>query len=95
MIVGCCRVTLVLHGVRSLKEKRSIVKTILHRVVNKHRVSGAEVGRQDSHDGAELGFAMVGTNRRILNAAMDKILLQIEELGLAEVIGEDLEIINL
>ena len=95
MIVGCCRVDLALHGVRSLKEKRSVVKTILHRATRKFHVSGAETGDQDRHQSAELGFAMVGSNGRMLNSAMDKLLVYIGELGLAEVVGEEIEIIHL
>ena len=95
MIVGCCRVDLALHGIHSLKEKRSVVKAILHRVTSKFHVSGAETGDMDMHQSAELGFAIVGNDRRFVNSMLDKILNHIEALGLAEVVGEDVEIINL
>lgn len=95
MIVGCCRVNLALHGVRSLKEKRSVIKTILHRTTTKFKISGAETGDMDLHQRAELGFVVVSNNRRFANSVLDKILNYIENLGLAEVIEEDIEILDL
>jgi uncharacterized protein YlxP (DUF503 family) len=95
MIVGCARVSLALHGVGSLKEKRSIVKTVLHRATTKFHVAGAETDDLDYPQSAELGFAMVGNDRRVINSALDKLLDYLDGLGLAEVVGEEIEILNL
>ena len=49
MIIGACTITLHLHGVRSLKEKRSIIKSLQARLRNEFNVSVAEVDAQDIH----------------------------------------------
>ncbi len=43
MIIGACTITLQLYGLRSLKEKRSIVKSVLARMRSKFNVAAAEV----------------------------------------------------
>jgi uncharacterized protein len=95
MIVGCARVGLALHGVNSLKEKRSVVRTVLHRTTTKFHVAGAETGDLDYPQSAELGFALVGNDRRFVNSVLDKMLVYLNDLGLAEVVEEDIEILNL
>jgi len=43
----------------SLKDKRSVVRTILEGAHRRFRVSAAETGSADLHQRAELGFAVV------------------------------------
>jgi uncharacterized protein YlxP (DUF503 family) len=38
---------------------------------------------------------MVGNDRRMINSALDKLLDYLDGLGLAEVVGEEIEILNL
>ena len=59
MVVGVCQISLSLPGVTSLKAKRSIVRKVLDRTSNKFNVAAAEVGQQDTHRQAVLGFAVV------------------------------------
>ncbi len=95
MVVGIGSITFRLHECRSLKSKRKIVKSIVAQVRNKFNVSIAEVGFNDIYQRSEIGFALVGNNRQVLNSKMDKLLNMVEALGLAEIIDTDLEIINL
>ncbi|NOZ87565.1 MAG: DUF503 domain-containing protein [Deltaproteobacteria bacterium] len=94
MVVGVCRVGLMLPGCSSLKEKRSIVKRILGRVRAKFNVAGAEVGYQDIRDRARLGFAAVGSDRDLLRNVLEKLVDFIEAQYLGEVIEEDFEVEN-
>ncbi|MCA1725487.1 MAG: DUF503 domain-containing protein [Thermomicrobia bacterium] len=55
MIVGVARITLELPGAHSLKEKRSVVKSLLARLQNRFNVSAVEVAAQDT-----LGIAVIG-----------------------------------
>ncbi|GAA1929861.1 DUF503 domain-containing protein [Streptantibioticus ferralitis] len=50
---------LLLGDVRSLKEKRSIVRPIVAELQRRYGVSVAEVGDQDLYRRAEIGIAMV------------------------------------
>lgn len=52
-------VELHLPGVRSLKEKRRIVKSLQDRLHARYRVSIAETRHHDLHQRAELGIAVV------------------------------------
>jgi uncharacterized protein YlxP (DUF503 family) len=95
MVVGLGHVTLRLHGCRSLKEKRQVVKTVIHRLQDKFNVSAAEVGANDIHQRAEIGVASVGNDRQLINSKLDKIFNFVENLGLAEVIDTEMEILNI
>jgi uncharacterized protein YlxP (DUF503 family) len=95
MVVGIGNITFRLHECRSLKSKRKIVKSIVGQIRNKFNVSIAEVGANDVYQRSEIGFALVGNNRQVLNSKMDKLLNMVDSLGLAEIIDTDLEIISL
>lgn len=54
---------IVLPGCRSLKEKRSFVRSILDRSRRKFQVAAAEVGDLDIHGSTVLAFAAVSNER--------------------------------
>lgn len=95
MVVGLGIITFRLHDCRSLKGKRKIVKSIINRLRNTFNVSVAEVGSNDIYQRAVIGFALVGNNRMVINSKIDKIFNLADELGLAEIIDNEMEIINL
>ena len=95
MVIGLGIITFRLRDCRSLKGKRKIVKSIITRVRNRFNVSVAEVASQDLHQRAEVGFALVGNDQRLVNAKMDKILNMVDEIGLAEMIDTEMEIIHI
>lgn len=95
MVVGVCQLRLILHNVFSLKEKRGIVKRITGRVKSKFPVSIAEVGDNDLLQSAVIGFCIIGNERAFINSVLDKVIDFIENLYLAEIIDQDIEIINL
>lgn len=95
MVAGLGIITFRLHDCRSLKGKRKVVKSIISRLRNNFNVSVAEVGANDIYQRAEIGFALVGNNRKVINSKIDKIFNLADELGLAEIIESEMEIINL
>lgn len=95
MVVGVGRVVYRIHDCRSLKGKRKIVKAIISRLRNQFNASVAEVEANDIHQRAEIGFSMVGNDRGMINSKMDKFFNMAEDLGLAEVIDMEMEIISL
>jgi uncharacterized protein len=78
MIIGACTIVLHLPGVRSLKEKRSIVKSILARLRNEFNVSTAEVDAQDAHGRAVLGVACVSATGEYARGQLDAVVRWIE-----------------
>ncbi len=95
MVVGIGIVTFRLHDCHSLKAKRGVVRSIIAQVRNKFNASVAETGANDVHQRAEIGFVLAGNDRQVINAKIDKAFNLIEDLGLAEVIDTEMEIITL
>ena len=78
MHVAVMEVQLSLPGVRSLKEKRGIVKSLLARVQQRFHVAVAEVAHQDRWQMAGLGFSAIGNDVAVLQRRMHKVELFIE-----------------
>ncbi|MER0245397.1 DUF503 domain-containing protein [Streptomyces sp. HSW2009] len=72
MYVGTLSFDLLLGDVRSLKEKRSIVRPIVAELYRKYAVSAAEVGNQDLHRRAEIGLAAVSGDAGHLTDVLDQ-----------------------
>ena len=95
MVVGVGIITLRLHECHSLKGKRRIVKSILNQMRNHFNISAAEVDSNDIHQRAVIGYALVGNNRMVINSKLDKVLNLVDDLGLAEIIDSEMEMINI
>lgn len=95
MVVGAGILIFRLHDCHSLKGKRSVIKAVINQIRNHFNVSVAEVGANDIYQRAEIGFALAGSEHGVINAKIDKMLNFVEELGLAEVTGTEIEIIHL
>lgn len=95
MIIGVGKIGLGLADCHSLKDKRKIVKSVIDRTRNAFHAAIAEVDCNDVHQRAEIGFAMVGNDARLLNSKIDQIFDFIENLHLAEIVETDMEIIHL
>jgi len=95
MIVGAAAVEIHVHGSQSLKGKRGVVRSIAQRLRNRFNVSVGEVGGQDTWQRALLGLSTVGSDRRRIQQVLEGAVAFVEELHLAEVIGSDIEVIDL
>ncbi len=78
MIVATCVIKLHLDGVSSLKEKRSILKSVLKRLTNQFNVAAAEVDYQDVWQTAVIGLAAVGNDSAYLHGLLQKAVDWIE-----------------
>ncbi len=95
MVAGIGRLVFRIHDCRSLKGKRKVVKSLIARLRNQFNASIAEVGANDVYQRAEIGFAIIGNSQPVVNAKMDKLIGMAEDLGLAEMVDSELEIIHL
>ena len=72
MYVGTLSFDLLLGDVRSLKEKRSVVRPIVAELHRRYAVSVAEVGDQDLHRRVEIGLAAVSGDASHLTDVLDR-----------------------
>ena len=94
MVVGVCRVTLMIGESHSLKEKRMVLRRIKDRVANKFNCAIAEVGDQDDWQSAQLGFAVVSNEHGFTQAMVQKILQFIEDLAVAKIVDDEQDFVS-
>ena len=95
MVVGMGIMTFRLNECRSLKSKRRIIKMMIGKMRSHFNLSAAEIGANDMHQRAEIGFAIVGNSSALVNSKIDKVFNLMEVLGLAEIIDTELEILHI
>ncbi|MFZ0449292.1 MAG: DUF503 domain-containing protein [Desulfatiglandaceae bacterium] len=95
MVVGSLKIEFHLPENHSLKGKRKIVRSMVDKVKARYNVSIAEVGSNDRWQKIELGVSAVGNDRRHIDSSLNHVLGFLESLCLAEIIGTDMEIVNL
>lgn len=78
MVVGIVRLKIYAPWVHSLKEKRTLVKSICSKIKNKFNVSIAEVEDRDIHQSVVIGFACVTSDNSHADQIIDKVLGFIE-----------------
>ena len=78
--------------VRSLKEKRMIVKSLVAQMQNRFHVSAAEIGEQDTHQIIVIGAAAVVPHNALANSLMDDVTRFVETATDAQLLEENLEI---
>ncbi|KAB2902516.1 MAG: DUF503 domain-containing protein [Anaerolineae bacterium] len=96
MIVGTCSIELHLPGVQSLKEKRSIVKSLIAQIQKKFNAAAAEVGFHDVWQSSTIGVAVVSTHAVHANQWLENIVDWIEHYRPdVDVIEHNIETIRL
>ena len=75
--IAICEIDFYLPGISSLKEKRSIIKSMLAQMRNKFNVANAEVAYQDVWQSAKIAITTVSNSashaEQRLNAVIDWI----------------------
>lgn len=92
MVVASQSWELSLPGCRSLKEKRSVVRSLRDRLRSKFNVSVAETGLQDVSNRAELTLALVASDGRLAESMLDKTDGFVESHGGALIVRVQREI---
>jgi len=95
MIIGAGIIILRLPENNSLKGKRKVVKAVIGKISNNFNASVAEVGSNDIYRRAEIGFSLIGNDSKLINSKIDKIINMVDDMGVAEILDTDMEIINL
>lgn len=86
MFVGIMELHLVLFEDASLKDKRSVVKRLAHRIRNTFNVAVSEVDDQDARDRAVLGVVAVSSAQPYVHGMLEKVEDFVERQALAEIV---------
>jgi len=71
--VGVLRLSLLIPGARSLKDKRRVVSQFRDRLRSKKNLSVAEIGHLEDHGSAILAVASVSNDQRLLRSVLDQV----------------------
>lgn len=94
MIVGVCRLQLILQDNHSLKGKRSVVQSLCAQVRRKFNVAIAEVEDQDLWQVAGLGFAVVSSDAKHVDRMLQEIVDFVEVRAEAQLGNYEIEHIH-
>lgn len=87
MVVGVVTWQLSLPGCASLKEKRTVVRSLKDRLSHRFNLSVAETGAQDVLTRAELTIALVATDGHFAGTVLDKAERLVQGHGRAVVVA--------
>ncbi|MYA60759.1 MAG: DUF503 domain-containing protein [Chloroflexi bacterium] len=88
MHIAAAQVSLHIHASSSLKDKRRVVHSVVSKLRNKHSVSAAEVGANDSWRSAKIGISIVSGDMRTADQILERALAFVEQAAPeAEVVG--------
>lgn len=88
MVIGLCTIELHLPGANSLKDKRSVLKSVMRRIRNEFNVSIAEVDDQDMWRSAVLSAVTVSTDAAYAHGLLTQVVNWIERARL------DVDLVN-
>lgn len=94
MVVGILRITLFLPENHSLKGKRGVINKIKSRVSNSFNVSIAECEAQDLWQRAVLGVSQVGSDAAYVDGGLRQVVRFIEDLQVAELGEQSIEMVH-
>lgn len=78
VVVGVLIITMYIGGMTSLKDKRSVIKSILAKIKAKFNVSAAETDRQDEWNNCEMGFSCVSNEAAHADSMLSSVIRFIE-----------------
>lgn len=85
MVIGVLHIELFLPKSRSLKEKRTVLKSLKTRVRNNFNVAVSELDHHEKWQRASLGILSISNERRSMEGMLEKVRQFIEREGKAEI----------
>ena len=92
MIVGVCTLKLIIYESNSLKDKRSVIKSIIGKIQSRFNVSIAEIDLNENWQRSIIGFACVTNDTNHANQVISKVINYIDEDSRVEIIDHNIEI---
>jgi|TARA_R110000782_G_scaffold103991_2_gene191480 uncharacterized protein YlxP (DUF503 family) len=94
MIVGVLQAELRIEWARSLKDKRSVARSLKDRLHREHQVSVAEVEAQEIHNTLVLGVAAAGSSTAQVLATLDTVRDKLAHHPEAELVADHRELLS-
>lgn len=94
MFLGILQFELAIPWARSLKDKRSVVKSLKDRLHREHLVSIAETSALDAHQTAILGLAVVSNSGAYCSQVLDRVLRKVDATPDCELVDHQRDIIR-
>jgi uncharacterized protein YlxP (DUF503 family) len=91
--VGILELVFRLDGCRSLKDKRTVVRSLVDRLRHRFNVSAAEIDHQDDHERATIGVALIASDRDLAQRLLNGLVDYAEETTEAELVGIHQEVL--
>ena len=73
MIIGLLEIEISIPDARSLKDKRSVIKSLKDRIAGKMNMSVAEIGHHDEWRRSRFAFVTVANEKRIVETRMSEL----------------------
>lgn len=74
MFIGIIEIDIEIFESNSLKEKRSVVQSLVRRLKSRYNISIAEVSNLDTLNYSTIGISIVSNDRKYIQTNIDKIL---------------------
>jgi uncharacterized protein YlxP (DUF503 family) len=94
MVIGLCRLDLIIPATANLKGKRQVIKSLVTRMRNNFNISVSEVGNHDLWQRTVLGLSLVGNDRKFVDRVLSKAVDFIQASGSITIVEQQREIIN-
>jgi len=92
--IGVARLELHTPDARSLKAKRSHVRSLIERIRNRHQVLVIEADHQDLHQRAGIAICALSTDPVDLEARLQRVESTVDDTWSGHVLGWDVEVIQ-
>lgn len=86
MVMMGLEVTLRIYESNSLKDKRSVVKSLIDKTHRKYNVSAAEVAEMEILNKSVIGFAVVSNDRKLCHKVLQHVVNDIDRNYEVEII---------
>ena len=94
MVIGVCTLELSIPTANSLKDKRSVVKSVASRLRNEFNISVAEVDMLDSWRSATVAAVTVSSDKDYAHGLLTRVALWVERHRLdCELVDYEIELI--
>ncbi|NLJ85614.1 MAG: DUF503 domain-containing protein [Firmicutes bacterium] len=93
MVIGIAKITLHIFDCQSLKEKRRVVNSLLHRLRNRFNAAIAEIDDQDLWQKSTIGAAVIGGSTAHASSQLQSIVDFVESQPLANITAIETEIL--